>query len=186
MRVIAGEYRSRILKSLDGQDTRPTLDKIKGAVFSSIGHKILGSSFLDLFAGSGAIGIEAKSRGAKHVILNDYAKKAYEVVMLNLKNLDISDIIVYSLNYRSCLDKLISNDYKFDYVYLDPPFIDIDYHQLISDVCSSSLLHEKSKVIIESPYQEKLLPKYGDYILDKSMKYGSIKISYYVMEVIND
>ena len=180
MRVIAGEYRSRLLCTLDGSNTRPTLDKVKGAVFSKIGYNISNSKFLDLFSGSGSIGIEALSRGAKLVVLNDMNKDANNIIKKNLVMLKASNYELYQLSYKILIDKL--SNYQFDYIYLDPPFNDVDYNDLLNLISNSTLMSPNCLVIIESSVELKLNINYNHLVQMKSVKYGKIKISYYKNE----
>lgn len=122
IRVISGTYKGRYLSIPDSKTTRPTMDKVKQAVFSIIRKHIEGSIFLDLFAGSGAIGIEAISRGASKTYLNDKDFNAFKVIKNNINSLDI-DPSLYELcskDYRLFLKKY--KDVKFDIVFLDPPY----------------------------------------------------------------
>lgn len=184
MRIIAGTYRSRKLITLDSYHTRPTLDKVKEAVFSSIGSKIQDASFLDLFAGSGAIGLEAYSRGASPVYLNDMNNEAFAIINANIEALEAL-VISSQLEYRDCIERLKSAAIKIDVIYLDPPFETVDYHQLLNEVACSGLLHEKSLVVLE--HDQKFSPNtiYGKIAIYKQAKYGRICITYF-KEIEND
>ena len=184
MRVISGEYRSRILNTLEGNTTRPTLDKVKGAIFSRYNSNINGSTFLDLFSGSGSIGIEAISRGASLVIFNDINNKANKIIESNLKMLKINNYELYQLDYIILLDKL--KNYKFDYIYLDPPFNNIDYDELLNNISNSNILKDNTNIIVESTNDIKLNDKYNKLVLIKSVKYGNIKISYFTYDSIGE
>ena len=119
MKIIAGKYKRTPIKTLDGQDiTRPTRDIVKEAVFSTI---IINQddSFLDLFSGSGSIGLEALSRGANRVVLNDNNIKAKKIIETNLDKVH-ENCEVYNLDYQECLKRLSGE--HFDYIYCDPPY----------------------------------------------------------------
>ena len=116
MRVVAGKYKRSTLLTLDSLATRPTKDMVKEALFSSI--YVEDSLFLDLFSGSGSIGIEALSRGARDVVFNDLSKDAVKVIKTNLSKFK-EDRRVYNLDYLSCLNRL---EDKFDYIFVDPPY----------------------------------------------------------------
>ena len=120
MRVITGSARGRKLKTLEGMDTRPTSDRVKEAVFSAIQFELPGSVFLDLFAGSGQMGIEALSRGAKQAVFNDLNPKAVQVVKDNLLSTGFSrQARVLNLSLEGFLR---TDKTQFDLAYLDPPY----------------------------------------------------------------
>ena len=128
MRVVAGKYKRSTLLTLDSLATRPTKDMVKEALFSSI--YVEDSLFLDLFSGSGSIGIEALSRGARDVVFNDLSKDAVKVIKTNLSKFK-EDKRVYNLDYLSCLNRL---EDKFDYI-----FGDIAYDKLrLKGFCDSN------------------------------------------------
>lgn len=118
MRVIAGRFRSRKLKSVPGLAVRPTPDRLREALFNVLAPRISGSVFLDAYAGSGAVGIEALSRGARHVILIERSAKALEVLRGNLHSLEIEKEVTV---VRGSAAVLLPN-YKADITFLDPPY----------------------------------------------------------------
>lgn len=121
MRVIAGIHKSKALESLEGRNTRPTMDKVKEGIFNSL-HEVSGIA-LDLFAGSGALGIEALSRGMDKVIFVDQNFKAVKVIKSNLKQLDLlAQSEVYKNNADRALKALAKREIQFDYIFLDPPY----------------------------------------------------------------
>ena len=120
MRVITGSARGRRLETLEGEDVRPTTDRIKEAVFSIIQFETEGRNFLDLFAGSGQMGIEALSRGAKSASFVDNAKKSLETVKRNLKATKLENSAkVFAMDFHSFLSM---NSQRFDIAFLDPPY----------------------------------------------------------------
>lgn len=176
MRIIAGKYKKTPLKTLDGTDiTRPTKDMVKEAVFSSI-DIYSDTYFLDLFSGSGAIGLEALSRNAKEVVFNDVNKNAVKIINENLKKVN-ENRLVLNLDYSECLKRL--SNYKFDYIYIDPPYIFNDYDNLFSLVNEYALLNEKGKIIIETKKDNILKEEYIDMFQYKDKKYGITKVLYY-------
>lgn len=123
MRVITGSARGRPLKSLRGQATRPTTELLKGALFNMIGPDIEGKSFLDLYAGTGAVGIEALSRGASLAVFIDSSPEAVKVIADNLRSTGLSERGRAYLNtVRAAVDILAHRGQQFDYVFLDPPY----------------------------------------------------------------
>lgn len=178
MRIVAGMYRSIILNTLKDEHTRPTLDKVKEAVFSSLQQRIIDARFLDLFSGSGAIGLEAKSRGAKLVVMNDNHYKACEIIKQNIAKCK-AEVTLYQKDYQSLIKQLSHENQKFDLIYLDPPFLKVDYHKVITGIIEHQLLDEKGILIVESNKEVDLKESYGPLTQYKIAKYGSIIIRYY-------
>lgn len=119
MRIVGGIYRSRVLHGFDGQDVRPTADKVRESLFNILQFKIKGASFLDLYCGTGAVGIEALSRGAKSVCFNDLAKSSLNIVKKNLESLKISEGV--TLSNMDALN-FLKKGQLFDIIFLDPPY----------------------------------------------------------------
>ena len=121
MRIIGGQFKGRTLTSFDGKDIRPTGDRVKESLFNILYTRFYGARVLDLFCGSGALGLESLSRGAKEVVFNDAAKNSLEVLKKNLKlvKADERDYRVYSLDYAQCLN--VQRD-AFDIIFIDPPY----------------------------------------------------------------
>ena len=123
MRIIAGEFSSRTIKTLKGTATRPTLDKVREAVFSSLGGFFDGGKMLDLYAGSGAVGIEALSRGMSFAYFVDKNYEAIRIIKENITALNLEDKTkVLSMLDTNALHYFTENHIKFDLVYLDPPY----------------------------------------------------------------
>ncbi|MBR1883848.1 MAG: 16S rRNA (guanine(966)-N(2))-methyltransferase RsmD [Clostridia bacterium] len=124
MRIIAGNYKGKKIKSVASSKTRPTLDRVKEAIFSMVSEKIDEAVVLDLFGGTGAISIEFLSRGAKFCYINDVSKEAVSTILYNIKALtNCSSCVKITLSdYMKCLKKLSKEEIKFDIVFLDPPY----------------------------------------------------------------
>lgn len=173
MRVITGSARGRRLETLEGEDVRPTTDRIKEAVFSIIQFETEGRTFLDLFAGSGQMGIEALSRGAKSAYFVDNAKKSVETVKRNLKTTKLEQFAkLFSMDFHSFL---AMNTTEFDIAFLDPPYRTGMLQESLELVADS--MKETGIIIAENPLDEEILSKYGDFTLDRQYRYGKIKIS---------
>ena len=173
MRVITGSARGRRLETLEGEDVRPTTDRIKEAVFSSIQFETEGRNFLDLFAGSGQMGIEALSRGAKSASFVDNAKKSLETVKRNLKATKLENSAkVFAMDFHSFLSM---NSQRFDIAFLDPPYrtgMLQDALELVPEA-----MNDTGVIIAENPLDEEILSNYGDFVLDRQYRYGKIKIT---------
>lgn len=179
MRVIAGKYKRTPIKSLQGEDiTRPTKDMVKEALFSSIQINC-DTSFLDLFSGTGAIGIEALSRGANEVIFNDINKDAARIINENLKKVN-ENRQVYNYDYQKCLQALEGKE--FDFIFCDPPYNFQAYDDLFFYINKFSLLKKKGIIILEVRKNTDLQEKYLGNIKFKEKKYGISKLLYYRKE----
>ena len=172
MRVISGIARGTKLYTLGGETTRPTLDRVKESVFNIIQNEIKDSIFLDLFAGSGAISIEAASRGAKKIIACDKSKKAVNIIKKNIEKTHMEKkIVVYNLDFIECIENL--KNIKFDLVYLDPPYKTDYVINAIRQLIKNDLINDNSKIIIETD-DKKILESIENenlQIIDKR-KYG--------------
>jgi 16S rRNA (guanine966-N2)-methyltransferase len=151
MRIIAGKYRSRVLKSVEGQNTRPTLDKVKEATFMRLSPMIEESAVLDLFAGTGAIGLEALSRGAKHAVLVDGSKAAIAVIHANVETLKAQDqCTVLRMEALDACRYLANHGFQFDLVYLDPPYGKVEIGPILERLVEFKLLLPEAIVIHET------------------------------------
>ena len=150
MRVIAGKARRVPLKTVEGISTRPTTDRIKETLFNMISFQLCDSTFLDLFAGSGAIGIEALSRGAKEAVFVEMNPKAAACIRENLKNTKLeSQATVLVSEVISGLKRLNSTK-KFDYIFMDPPYDNLLEKEVLSYIASSDLLEAGALIIVEA------------------------------------
>lgn len=150
MRVIAGSARSLKLKTLDGMDTRPTTDRIKETLFNIINPSIYGSVFLDLFSGSGGIGIEALSRGAKEAVFVENNPKAMACVKENLKftHLDHKAMTI-TTDVMDALYRL-ERDKVFDIIFMDPPYDRGLEKRVLEYLSGSELIYEDTVIIVEA------------------------------------
>lgn len=181
MRVIAGKYKKTPIKTLEGEDiTRPTRDMVKEALFSSITVDA-DTKFLDLFSGSGSIGLEALSRDAKEVVFNDINKEAVKIINTNLSKVH-EDRMVLNLDYQKCLEKLQGE--KFDYIYCDPPYKFTSYEDLFFYINKYDVLDKKGIMIVEVNKQTDLKDSYLGINKYKEKKYGITKLLYYRKEEI--
>ena len=150
MRIIGGKYRSRVLAEFNGKDVRPTADRTKESLFNILSTKIMGARVLDLFTGSGNLGLESLSRGAKEVVFNDASKESLAIVKKNLSALKITvggeEAKVYNYDYSVCLDVLQGG---FDVIFLDPPYaLDIG-RSVLEKIVKKKLLAENGIIVYE-------------------------------------
>lgn len=177
MRVITGSAGGRRLNELKGYDTRPTTDKVKEGLFSAIQFEIEGREVLDLFAGTGQLGIEALSRGAKSAVFVEKRRDAARLVEENLALTRLSERAQVrcgdAMGYLSSLTK------KFDLVFLDPPYAEELLEKSLKYLAAFDILNPHGIIVAESPL-DKLLPELPPpYRLAKEYRYGKIKVSVY-------
>ena len=171
MRVISGTARGKKLKSLDEITTRPTLDRVKEALFNIIQFNIKNVNVLDLFSGSGALAIEALSRGAKHAVCVDHSSEAIKIIKQNLELTRLSDKAkVINSDYSQALK---SFDEKFDIIFLDPPYETDFLEKSITQIIKLNLLTEDGFFIIETNDRKKVEEIGGLEIYDER-KYGKV------------
>lgn len=178
MRIVAGKLRHRIIEMTNLETTRETQDKVRGAIFNMIGPYFDGGVCLDLFAGSGAMGIEAYSRGIEKVYLNDLNKDALDICKKNCNSLKISnDFVFTNMDYKSfCKNEMA----KFDLVLLDPPY-KMDYiEEILNDVYP--LLKEKAIIVFEAKKESIYPESFKDLVLIKNKEYGIKRVVVYRRE----
>ncbi len=156
MRIISGKARGTKLYTLEGNNTRPTLDRIKEALFNIIQNEIPNCVFLDLFSGSGAIGLEAVSRGAKKAILGENSKQAIKIIEKNIEKTHLREQIeLLPYDYKIILEKHIKD--LIDIVYIDPPYRTDYAYKAIKMILDKELLNEQGIIIIETDNTEEIL-----------------------------
>jgi 16S rRNA (guanine(966)-N(2))-methyltransferase RsmD len=185
MRVIAGIYRRRILKSLKGLAMRPTSDRLRETLFNVLGPSVAGSRFIDLFAGTGAIGIEALSRGATDVVFIENHPPAVALIRRNLASLHIrSGATVLASDALRALEKLTSRlrgePAGYDFVFLDPPYAAAkDYARVLEFIGSANLLASSGIVVAEHRRSFELPEEIGSLRCYRVLKQGDAALSFY-------
>ncbi|XIF19669.1 MAG: 16S rRNA (guanine(966)-N(2))-methyltransferase RsmD [Acetilactobacillus jinshanensis] len=180
MRVISGKFGGRILKAVPSRLTRPTTDKVKESLFNIIGPYFHHQNFLDLFAGSGNVGIEAVSRGCSHATLVDRQYRAYRTILGNVElTHDKDDFDIYKMSANAALHKLSKDNKKFDLVYLDPPYRLQKMVKDLNKLAALNLLNPRALVICETDTRANLSNNVNQYNLVKQRKYGITLISIY-------
>ncbi len=175
MRVITGEARGRKLITLEGDDVRPTTDRVKESIFNIIQFDVEGAYVLDLFAGSGQLGIEALSRGAKHCTFVDASNRSIEVVKQNLKTVGFEKrASVFCGDGKMYIT--LSRD-KFDIALLDPPYNKKIIDSVLPFVAEK--MTENGVILCESELREELPETAGEFSKHREYKYGKIKITAY-------
>ena len=151
MRVIAGSARRILLKTVDGLDTRPTTDRIKETLFNMIQNDLYNCTFLDLFSGSGAIGIEALSRGAGEAVFVEKNPKAVACIRENLHSTHLEERAqVLSCDCLEALKRLEGREDAFDFIFMDPPYNRLLERDMLTYLANSRLADSKTRIIVEA------------------------------------
>ena len=177
MRIISGKARGTKLYTLDGMNTRPTLDRVKESLFNIIQNDIEDSTVLDLFSGSGAIGLEFLSRGAKRAVLCDSSKDAIKIIKQNVQKTHFEEKVeVYNMEFTKLVERL--QNQKFDIIYIDPPYATDFIKISLEKIIEYELVNENTKIIVETDDETRILnqiEKMDVEITDKR-KYGRATI----------
>ncbi|HWR60030.1 MAG TPA: 16S rRNA (guanine(966)-N(2))-methyltransferase RsmD [Clostridia bacterium] len=183
MRVIAGEYRGRRLDRIEGMEIRPTSDKVKESLFNMLGEAVIDCSFLDLFGGTGGIGIEALSRGAKHVVFIDAGIKSIKVLKGNLEHLNIMEgAEVFHTDYEIAITKLYKYNKQFDIVFIDPPYsLGMAQNALVC-IEANPILAQDGLIIVEHDSRDDMPHKVGRLALYRVKQYGNTSLSFYSID----
>ena len=177
MRVIAGSAKGRKLKAPEGLHTRPTTDRSKEALFGSIQFEISGAAFLDLFAGSGGIGIEALSRGARTLDLVEQDAKALFCIRQNIRELSFErQTRIWAMPVERALKELAKEKRVFDIIFMDPPYLKGWENKTAALIAQYSLLGPKGLLIIESSSQTRV--EAAGLVLVKEKEYKTTRFSY--------
>jgi 16S rRNA (guanine(966)-N(2))-methyltransferase RsmD len=178
MRIIGGEFRSRRLKTLAGLSTRPTSDKLRETLFNVLGDLVPGSFWYDCYAGSGAVGLEALSRGAEHVVFLESNRSAVGVLRQNAQALGV-------LDRSTVLSQPVANALAVakrapDFVFLDPPYdAAVDYERLLAFFGEGRLLKPTATVIAEHARRSPLQSRYGSLTRYRVLEQGDSTLSFF-------
>jgi len=175
MRVITGKARGIQLKTPEGLQTRPTADRVKEALFSIIQFEIPGARVLDLFGGTGQLGIEALSRGAKSAVFVDAGEKACTLIRENLKRTKLEGSVVRS----DYLDYLKRTKDRFDIIFLDPPYAEVFLENALNVITEIDILQSNGIIVTERPLGKDLPWDFEGYTRSKDYKYGKVLLTIY-------
>ena len=173
MRIVGGKYKGRTLNEFKGQDIRPTSDMARESLFNIIRFDIVGADFLDLFSGTGAVGIEALSRGANSVTFNDFSRKSIALIKTNLEKLKVDE--QYSVINYDAVSLLASGQKKYDIIYIDPPY-KTDLKERCLQVAINSLNSGGFIVLEDENKWEKDIP---DLVKYDERKYGRVHLTFF-------
>ena len=177
MRVITGKARGVNLKTPEGLQTRPTTDRVKEALFSVIQFDIPGANVLDLFGGTGQLGIEALSRGAKRAVFVDESDKACRLIRENLRRTRMEqEGTVVRGDYLAYLGRCAE---KFDIIFLDPPYAEVFLENALKRITEIDILQSGGIIVTERPVEKDLPFEFEGYARSKDYKYGNTLLTLY-------
>lgn len=181
MRIIAGKCRGFHLRSLQGASLRPTSDQTRETLFDVLGPALEGSRFLDVYAGSGAVGLEALSRGANVVVLVENHRGAVDLIRRNLEALRAGDQVRLLVSPAAkALERLAAEGAQFDYIFLDPPYAEVgEYHRTLRQLARSAVLTPAGRVIAEHSRHLRLEEAYGRLRRIRSLRHGDTHLSFF-------
>ncbi|HZK56646.1 MAG TPA: 16S rRNA (guanine(966)-N(2))-methyltransferase RsmD [Desulfosporosinus sp.] len=177
MRIIAGEMRGRKLKTVEGMQTRPTSDKVKGAIFNVLGDKVLDAHVLDLFSGTGNLALEALSRGSQDAVLVEMSGEAHQVIRENIEQLGVSHKAkLLQLDAFQYIDR--DFDEVFDLIFLDPPYRGGLVLKAILNLKEHVCLAPDGVIIAETAKDEEIDGDFYPFEIRKTGQYGDTKVWY--------
>ena len=177
MRVITGKARGIQLKTPEGMETRPTTDRVKEALFSIIHFDIPGARVLDLFGGTGQLGIEALSRGAKSAVFVDAREESCRLIRENLKRTHLEqDAKVVRSDYLAYLSR---SKEQFDIILLDPPYAEVFLENALKRITEIDILHSGGIIVAERPLGKELPWEFDGFERSRDYKYGKILLTIY-------
>ncbi len=181
MRVIAGKFRSRTLRSLKGQMLRPTSDRLRETLFNILEPHVRGATFVDLYSGTGAVGIEALSRGARHAIFVEQHAPAATLIRRNVEALGIgAEAEILGMNVTRAIEKLEARHVHAQFIFLDPPYAaDIEYESALEALGESPLVAPDGRVIVEHLKKRGLPERVGDLEIVRVVEQGDAALSFY-------
>ena len=178
MRIIGGKYRGRTLAAFKGREIRPTADRVKESLFNILAPEISCAAVLDLFCGSGGVGLEALSRGADFVVFNDASADSIAVLRKNLVPFGAAaPVKVCNLDYRAFLDRA---DMKFDIIYIDPPYSSDHAEQALARIAARGLLNSGGVAVVES--DKPFTAQFDSLVRYDERRYGRTYLTFYSPE----
>ncbi|GIL16791.1 MAG: methyltransferase [Oligoflexia bacterium] len=178
MRIISGKYRGHHLTSFQAGHIRPTTDRVKESMFNILMNDIEGARVIDLFSGTGNLGLEALSRGAREVVFVEKNKSSIDILKKNIAKLKIEE--PYQIIQKDVLSFLKSYQGEpFDLIFADPPFTEEMAHDVMMGASASQLFHENTLMLIESGRREKIEDDYGTLIRYDKREFGDKFLSFF-------
>lgn len=178
MRVISGKARGTKLATIEGTTTRPTTDRVKESIFNLIQFYVQEARVADLFAGSGALGIEAASRGAMSVVLVENFRKCHEAIEYNIQKTGLENVTLMKSDVLSAIGRLD----ECDLIFMDPPYSQDFIVPVMNQISAYDVLSEDGRIVIEHSKNDVIPNKIGKYVMVKQKKYGISLVSIFQCE----
>lgn len=180
MRVISGKARGKKLKTPESDHIRPTLDRVKENLFNMIGFAVRDAVVLDLFSGTGGIGIEALSRGAEKVYFVDNNRNSYELTKFNITTASLQEnAVILHQEAENALIQFEKQGIKFDIIFLDPPYNKGIVQKILQQLEKYNIMQDEGVVIVETDRDEETPENLGKFFKQKEKSYSSTKITFY-------
>lgn len=186
MRVISGKARGLKLDTPKNLDVRPTTDRVKESLFNIINPYIRESNILDLFAGTGSLGIECLSRGAKNCVFVDKSKDSIGIVKSNVKKARVdNESIILNIDFKDAVKRLSVQNQKFDVIFMDPPYYENMFIDCLKSIDELNLLKEDGLIVVEHDTKDLFDDSIGRLYKSREKKYGNTTITFYKLEDID-
>lgn len=183
MRVISGKARGLKLDTPKNQDVRPTTDRVKESLFNMINSYIMDSNILDLFAGTGSLGIECLSRGAKNCVFVDKSKDSINIVRSNVKKARVeNESTILNVDFKDAVKRLSTQNQKFDVIFMDPPYYENMFIECLKSIDKFNLLDEDGIIVVEHDTKELFEDSIGRLNKSREKKYGNTTLTFYKLE----
>ncbi len=180
LRVISGSAKGHGLKTIKGDATRPTSDKVKGALYNIIAAYVHGSAVLDMFAGTGSLGIEALSRGAASAVFFDRSLQCCKIIKENLEHTRLTDkALVYNVDFAAGINKMFKDGHKFDIIIMDPPYNKNFIQEALKLLANNDIIVDDGIIIAEHSVMDELPDNCGRLKVIDTRKYGDTMITIY-------
>ena len=186
MRVISGKARGLKLDTPKNLDVRPTTDRVKESLFNIINPYIRESNILDLFAGTGSLGIECLSRGAKNCVFVDKSKDSIGIVKSNVKKARVdNESTILNIDFKDAVKRVSVQNQKFDVIFMDPPYYENMFIDCLKSIDELNLLKEDGLIVVEHDTKDLFDDSIGRLYKSREKKYGNTTITFYKLEDID-
>ena len=183
LRVISGKARGLKLDTPKNQDVRPTTDRVKESLFNMINSYIMDSNILDLFAGTGSLGIECLSRGAKNCVFVDKSKDSINIVRSNVKKVSVdNESTILNVDFKDAVKRLSTQNQKFDVIFMDPPYYENMFIECLKSIDKFNLLDEDGIIVVEHDTKDLFEDSIGRLNKSREKKYGNTTLTFYKLE----
>ena len=183
MRVISGKARGLKLNTPKNEDVRPTTDRVKESLFNIINPYVMDNNVLDLFAGTGSLGIECLSRGAKNCVFVDKSKDSINIVRFKIKKARVeNESTTLNIDFKSAVTSLGRQGEKFTIIFMDPPYYKNMFIDALSSVDENNLLEEDGIIVVEHDTKDSFPENVGRLYKSREKKYGNTTLTFYKME----